>query len=209
MSAGFGAMSPELFARHDRDDCFLKTSEASFLQMMGAPMHRFSETWLKSGLMCGGEVFRLADLVPVMDATEFSMWPTPTTTMIKGAGQNSAREDGQPRTDRLDYAMNNWSTPIANDAEKRGIVLVSGLAGEATDFLSRRHGLMTMLTGAKSSNSFPRLSPQFTEWLMGLPVGWTDYECAETGFSHWQRRMRGWLDRLHLPPQLQRIEGLA
>lgn len=40
------------------------------------------------------------------------------------------------------------------------------------------------------------LSPQFVEWLMGWPIGWTDSAPVETGLSHWLLLMRGRLSTL-------------
>lgn len=236
VNGGFGAMLPELFAKHDRNDCFLKTSEGSLLPMMDAPTVRFLETWPKSGLMSGGEVYQLRDLGPGTVATDCSTWPTPTANNEKGGGTAIVRTDGKSRLDQLHYAAENWATPcatdsqsinagkqnrslrsdvqlwatpIANDAEKRGNANVSGLTGMAVAFRSRRLDRMQMMLGSKSlEKRLPRLSPHFTEWLMGLPKGWTDYECAETGFTRWQLHMRGWLDKLPLPPQLSWSEAI-
>ena len=35
-----------------------------------------------------------------------------------------------------------------------------------------------------------QLNPTWVEWLMGLPLGWTDLECLETELSHWQEQSR-------------------
>lgn len=34
------------------------------------------------------------------------------------------------------------------------------------------------------------LNPQFTEWLMGWPIGWTDFAPVEMAWSHWWQHMR-------------------
>ncbi len=41
------------------------------------------------------------------------------------------------------------------------------------------------------------LNPQFTEWMMGLPTGWTELEVAEIPLCHWQAHMRGLLLKIH------------
>jgi hypothetical protein len=44
---------------------------------------------------------------------------------------------------------------------------------------------------ASPSTSGPRrLNPEFTEWLMGLPHGWTDFAPVGTGSYPWRQRMR-------------------
>lgn len=35
------------------------------------------------------------------------------------------------------------------------------------------------------------LNPQFLEWMMGIPIGWTECDAMEMEWSHWQRVMRG------------------
>jgi hypothetical protein len=41
------------------------------------------------------------------------------------------------------------------------------------------------------TESRPVLNPQFVEWLMGWPIGWTEFEPVETVSSHWLPLMRG------------------
>ena len=40
------------------------------------------------------------------------------------------------------------------------------------------------------------LNPLFVEWLMGWPIGWTDYARPVTGLSHYRRLMRMSLSRI-------------
>jgi len=40
------------------------------------------------------------------------------------------------------------------------------------------------------------LSVKFAEYLMGWPIGWTDFACAEMEFTRWQQDMRGLLSTL-------------
>lgn len=47
-----------------------------------------------------------------------------------------------------------------------------------------------------NSSPMPKLNAQFVEWLMGLPIGWTGFERAETEWSRWQSRMRFALSQL-------------
>lgn len=54
--------------------------------------------------------------------------------------------------------------------------------------------------GAASAPAGLTLNPQFVEWLMGWPIGWTVCACSETAFALWQRRMRSELSRLASPP---------
>jgi len=44
---------------------------------------------------------------------------------------------------------------------------------------------------AIGTESQPVLNPQFVEWLMGWPIGWTEFAPVETVSSHWLPLMRG------------------
>lgn len=39
-------------------------------------------------------------------------------------------------------------------------------------------------------------NPNFSDWVMGWPIGWTDPMQRVTGWSVWRRRMRGALLKL-------------
>lgn len=53
---------------------------------------------------------------------------------------------------------------------------------------------MSLMTGLGSPPL--RYNPQFGEWMMGWPIGWTDPDSSVTGFAQWQQRMRGALSKL-------------
>jgi DNA (cytosine-5)-methyltransferase 1 len=50
--------------------------------------------------------------------------------------------------------------------------------------------------GDPPSLSTPRLNPRFVEWLMGFPIGWTDFAASATEWSRWRQLMRSELSRL-------------
>lgn len=74
-------------------------------------------------------------------------------------------------------------TPTAGDAR------TSGAAGYST--VSGRHSGTTLTdfaTGAASEGRAGRLNPRFSEWMMGLPIGWTSFARSATpSFRRWQR----------------------
>ena len=53
--------------------------------------------------------------------------------------------------------------------------------------------------GAPSSPERRSLNPRFVEWLMGWPLGWTNFDCSEMAWSRWQQHMRSALLALDLP----------
>lgn len=104
-------------------------------------------------------------------------------------------------------------TPLANDAEKRGefdltnprnglpaavkaLRLPTPMASEARlGFQDRSNGkkgtqlsLTTVIQGAPADQAGGPLNPEFVEWLMGWPVGWTDLQALATArFRRWWR----------------------
>ena len=101
-------------------------------------------------------------------------WPTPTVSDQKGSGPTLERSDGKMRGDRLDYA-----------AEQ----------------VFSSHQDRTTPAGPQSSETRRVLNPQFVEWLMGWPIGWTALEPVETGLSRWLLLSRSYLSTLCSPKQ--------
>jgi hypothetical protein len=52
--------------------------------------------------------------------------------------------------------------------------------------------------GETSSQNTRRLNPQFVEWLMGFPIGLTDYAHPVTGYAQWLEQSRFYLSALIL-----------
>lgn len=48
-------------------------------------------------------------------------------------------------------------------------------------------------------------NPQFFEWAMGWPIGWTAPEGRVTGFAHWLRRSRIALSMLPSPEDSEEV----
>lgn len=130
------------------------------------------------------------------------MWPTPRAEDSEATGAHR----GTP--DTLNAAAGLWATPSAADLTgghvarggSRGGELL--LPGQARDFPPSRLAETTASAGVPSSASTPalprRLNPDFAEWLMGWPIGWTvpGSPLPETEWSRWWRHMRGSLYEL-------------
>jgi len=106
------------------------------------------------------------------------LWATPAAHATKGAYSPGAltRRDGKSRMDLLD--------------------------NQAVYFQPFRPAASTPSDGGRSSastrTSRRRLNPDFAEWLMGWPIGWTvpGSPLPETEWSRWWRHMRGSLYEL-------------
>jgi len=128
-------------------------------------------TWKGKATPQGRSLFQLVPLTHPTEETEFGsspeMWPTPTTDI----GHERSREYwinriGKHQID-LQGAVKMWPTATARDYK----------GGRTPETLAK--------AGRNETNSLPdavnaqmgktgSLNPQWVEWLMGYPEGWTD-----------------------------------
>ena len=90
------------------------------------------------------------------------MWPTPRTTGLDG-GSNSRKAA---------KARGMWPTPCASDNRNRENMDTPAIARRVES------GKQVMLSMSVSGGA---LNPDWVEWLMGWPIGWTD--CAASGMD--------------------------
>jgi hypothetical protein len=92
------------------------------------------------------------------------MWPTPTASDGKG-GPGGTRGGGN----NLRTEVTLWPTPCASDDRDRGNLSTPAI--QRRKKIGKQLGL-SMVVSETSGN----LNPQWVEWLMGFPAGWTDLE---------------------------------
>jgi len=152
----------------------------------------------------------LARTVKMMDSQKQN-WPTVRTSSANGASSKEV-EAGNPKQ-RLEVMIANWPTPRAQEPGSTSENYGKGLKNTAenwatpqardwkdtananvpTNSILGRQAPRTMKDGVEFQMT---LNPRFTEWLMGWPIGWTEFELAETEWFHWLQRMRGELSRM-------------
>lgn len=91
-------------------------------------------------------------------------WPTPTGTERSGINPNTGKGEGLSKT------VKNWPTPCSRGDDKGGPVGLGGgqRAKEKLKEMVGREQQLQMSCGS--------LNPDWVEWLMGWPVGWTSLE---------------------------------
>jgi hypothetical protein len=98
-------------------------------------------------------------------------WPTPTRRDCKGGGPTIMRKDGKSRLDHLDY--------LAEYGRQVPQISMDGSKSSENDQTSPQH-------------SRRRLNANFVEWMMGVPVGWTDLKPLETeSYQQWLQNFLG------------------
>jgi hypothetical protein len=181
---GSGVSLLESFARFDRATSSWKTPQLSLL----GDLEQFSETWPRWGLMRDGVC--LEQMKPPSrliaersrlstTAIESGSWvadraPTPTVCgnyNRKGASPTSG--DGLAT-----WVKQRLPTPIVHDSKAMG-----------PSELNRKSPCLAAMVKWPKESQQPGgpLNPEWVEWLMGWPIGWTALEALETGrFQQWK-----------------------
>ncbi len=175
--------SAALLATWDQESLFWRTSQ---LCLLGGWM-KFSGRWPRSGTMRNGIAYRLRLLVPRMSGTGFSFWATPTTmdSMAPKTDKAIEKERTVTRKGRTNFANlrdqvvrgkemfpnpTMWPTPTSRDYK----------SGKGKTQAERGRSAGPSLAEASGG----LLNPQWVEWLMGFPSGWTELEDSATQSCH-------------------------
>ena len=158
--AGCGRSLLGSLARYDHDSCSWKTPQCSLL----GGSDTFSGTWPRWGTMHDGVCWGQSTRAPLTRERDFGLWPTPTT---RDRGKDAPNRKGSPS---LAVAARTWMTPMASDWKNRG----------TKEYRKGREVQLQTQVGGQ-------LNPDWVEWLMGWPIGWTASKPLATGrFRQWQ-----------------------
>ena len=174
---GSGKRWPALLATWDQSSSTWRTAQCSLL----AGSDEFSETWPRWGMTRNGASYlRPTPALPIC-ANESGFWPTPTATLASNGGRVTPRKgrEGGTLTEAVSARM--WPTPCASASKgssPASLIRKSG-ASRANDRID--HAVMASDGG--------QLNPEWVEWLMGWPIGWTGLKPLEMGkFREWQQQ---------------------
>lgn len=191
IAGGYGPRSPQPFARYDPATSCWRTLQGSLL----SEWETLPETWPRSGMTRNGIAYRRAGSVPPIYASGSSLWATPQAHDAHPGnparvGRFGTRHGGRNLNDEV--AM--WPTPTAGDSRNSrnatanrspgsshhpGTTLSDAIRMLPTPTANRWDGLqghgVNVVTGS--------LNPEWVEWLMGYPAGWTDCGDSETPSS--------------------------
>lgn len=186
MNATCGPPRSTCFALYDHDSHCWRTSQGSFLPMAEDTLDASSVDWPKQGMTRDGRSYPLPMQGHRICAKGSGLWPTPvadgdrTTDYAQGGRSQGATarrvcrtpcaSDGAKggRGDLISQmkGYRRWATPTASDW-KGGTDAVKKDTGkprnDRLDHQTEPHGV-------------GRLNPDWVEWLMGWPQGWTSLE---------------------------------
>ena len=145
-----------------------------------------SVTLPRWGMMRCGELLELMMPVHLTVESAPGLWPTPTTRDHKD-GEAPYYREGKMQLDTLGRRVRNggqqtrrtWPTATAQEGRYSGEY---GSPGWAAGVAKNHLGNVVQVPGAGA------LNPDWVEWLMGWPIGWTALKPLETA------RFQAWFD---------------
>lgn len=198
----YGQKWHELSVKYDQHSCSWKTHQCLWEE----DLPESSVILPKWGMTRNGHVFQHPTLERPINVTESGLLPTPKASDSKN---RSSPADFKRNAPGLSAIVHMWPTPKASDWNKRGKVSAdprNGLPGAVISFPTptasdankwsnesleerKAKGRQVRLNTAVSpqGGAGGMLNPDWVEWLMGWPIGWTDLKPLEMDkFQKWQ-----------------------
>jgi hypothetical protein len=163
-AADSGEKCGESLAKWDRNSYSWKTHRRSRI----AASTKSSVTWPRWGMMRDGECWEQSMPERLTEGNASGLWPTPLHSEARQGLQ--IRRPGKKGTQQsLTTAVRLLPTPTVQDAKNNG----------APGQQERNMRPLNAVIGGS-------LNPQWVEWLMGWPGGWTDLAASATDrFRQW------------------------
>ena len=183
----YGQKWPASSMRYDQDARLWRTAQHSLLGGLDV----FLETWPRWGLMRNGECWARQTLAPLTDANESGLWPTPTV-----CGNYNRKGASATSGDGLATVVRMFPTPTATNTKANHMRGADkGKPREARNYMATptardwRSGKASKATMERNSRPLSeqiggQLNPNWVEWLMGWPPGWTDLKPLAMGKCH-------------------------
>ena len=146
----FGTSFLGSLASFDRDTSSWRTSQRCLLE----GWIPYSETFPRSGMVRSGTLFQLVPLVHRTAGTVCGLWPTPTTAV-------------RPCEGSLRLCRRQW---LAGNETLEEASIIAGKD------VRKSQGKVPAMQKERPLDPGGKLNPQWVEWLMGFPIGWTDLD---------------------------------
>ena len=195
MTATSGRTSLELLHKKDPLGAFSKM----FMVTLPWASTKCLLTWKPKVTPAGRILFQLAVSMPPTEETGSGLWATPDASqrgsraadLVKNNSTVKRRGSGQLRGIDLQTQVKMWPTPNASDRYNanmkdghdikkgylRGVVKMWPTPTANEDACGTPNGKMQKMLGNHPdvrNTGAGTLNPQWVEWLMGYPEGWTD-----------------------------------
>ena len=181
---GSGARWRELFQRFDRDSFSWRTHRCLFDEVCPES----SVTLPRWGMIVAGVLWeRLTPGLPTSD-TGSGLWPTPKASAGGPDFSKMNGRDNRPMGPSLSLPtmVALWPTPCASEGRDCGTNWQSLAAMDKHGRIARR---MATRGGPETQQTqSAQLNPNWVEWLMGWPIGWTALGRLEmVKFQQWRQ----------------------
>ena len=177
MNATAGLIPSESFATYDPNGACWRTSQLSFLSTTSTP---FSGSWPRAAIGFDMTVYRRQPLAPLTRGIGSGLWPAIRSTDGERGGRGDLIQAvrGNPNSH---YKL--WPTPTVQDAKNNA----GPSQWERNSYpLNVAVHIGPDMERVKGGGA---LNPDWVEWLMGWPVGWTDLKPLATD------KYRLWLEQ--------------
>lgn len=168
-----GSTWPGLSARYDLESSLWRTAPCSSSEVLP-----WSSVILpKWGMAANGFVYLHPSAERPTSVTGSGLWPTPTV-----CGNYNRKGASKTSGDGLATAVKEWRTPNASDSNKWSR---QSLAERKSKGQQIRLNTQVSPDGSEAG----LLNPEWVEWLMGWPIGWTDLKPLEMDrFQEWRQQ---------------------
>ena len=175
--ADCGEKWPESLAKYDLNTHSWRTHQCLLFEDLTECLAIFPR-W---GMMHDGELWELPMSAHLTEENESGYWPTPRSCSAMAATitpESAWNENRFPNLETI-VGQRMWPTPCASDNRDRGHVGMPAIQRRKEK--GKQIGL-----GQSVSDTSGALNPDWVEWLMGWPIGWTDLKPLEMGkFQSW------------------------
>jgi len=104
--------------------------------------------------------------VNLVSAVNWGLWPTPRSCSAMAAPNIENRVNDKFKNLESEVARSLWPTPAASMHKGSSPAALTRKSGRSRENDQLDHAVMASDGGA--------LNPEWVEWLMGFPLGWTD-----------------------------------
>jgi hypothetical protein len=174
------------FATWNHDTSTWRTAQRSLL----GGLEEFLETWPNSGSMRNGECWERPTLELHTSESESGLWQTPVADDAANRKVGKWNSRGEPK---LSAQAMLYPTPTEVDTGSRFNRSASGGAAlRPTPEAMAKFDLWATPTATLGTNGGGKgglLNPDWVEWLMGWPIGWTALQpLGMDKFLEWQQQ---------------------
>ena len=167
------------FTKYDPDTSLWRTHQCSLL----GDLEEFSETWPQWGLMRDGECWEQTTLERTIRGTEsgsLENWPTPRSCSAMAATITPESAWNEKRNPNLETIVGQRMFPTPTTRDYKGANGFETTKRKIADGQRAHMGqLPNVVQHLEQRPIGGTLNPNWVEWLMGWPLGWTDLKPLE------------------------------